>query len=160
VLGSLRIVAVDASGNAVSSVHNVEPNILNALGGLNVYDFTFTPADGSGQPVAYAGVKVYYQGAVSLLQTARIYGAYYHEVGAVDCGDDEVLDVLHGVENPINGLGVANALIGVADSENVVDGDEDTYAVMNNVDRKSTRLNSSHVKISYAVFCLKKKNNV
>src|SRR5436309_4970563 len=29
-------------------------------------------------------------------------------------------------------------------------------------DRKSTRLNSSHVKISYAVFCLKKKkkNNI
>src|SRR5436309_11142975 len=27
------------------------------------------------------------------------------------------------------------------------------------VDRKSTRLNSSHVKISYAVFCLKKKKN-
>src|SRR5690606_41628429 len=26
-------------------------------------------------------------------------------------------------------------------------------------DRKSTRLNSSHVKISYAVFCLKKKRN-
>src|SRR5690606_41699375 len=26
-----------------------------------------------------------------------------------------------------------------------------------NRDRKSTRLNSSHVKISYAVFCLKKK---
>src|SRR5437868_11988569 len=28
-----------------------------------------------------------------------------------------------------------------------------------NRDRKSTRLNSSHVSISYAVFCLKKKNN-
>src|SRR5438128_5774953 len=27
-------------------------------------------------------------------------------------------------------------------------------------DRKSTRLNSSHGSISYAVFCLKKKNNV
>src|SRR5690554_7838908 len=26
------------------------------------------------------------------------------------------------------------------------------------IDRKSTRLNSSHVRISYAVFCLKKKN--
>src|SRR5690606_42100487 len=26
------------------------------------------------------------------------------------------------------------------------------------IDRKSTRLNSSHVKISYAVFCLNKKN--
>ena len=27
------------------------------------------------------------------------------------------------------------------------------------IDRKSTRLNSSHGYISYAVFCLKKKNN-
>src|SRR3989442_4419592 len=27
-------------------------------------------------------------------------------------------------------------------------------------DRKSTRLNSSHVRISYAVFCLKKKKSV
>src|SRR5699024_11699735 len=29
-----------------------------------------------------------------------------------------------------------------------------------NQDRKSTRLNSSHVSISYAVFCLKKKNYI
>src|SRR5688500_19946117 len=28
-----------------------------------------------------------------------------------------------------------------------------------NLDRKSTRLNSSHLVISYAVFCLKKKNS-
>src|SRR3954470_1114888 len=28
-----------------------------------------------------------------------------------------------------------------------------------NLDRKSTRLNSSHVEISYAVFCLKKKKD-
>src|SRR3712207_7577517 len=28
------------------------------------------------------------------------------------------------------------------------------------VDRKSTRLNSSHANISYAVFCLKKKKNI
>src|SRR5699024_7248696 len=28
------------------------------------------------------------------------------------------------------------------------------------LDRKSTRLNSSHVSISYAVFCLKKKNKI
>src|SRR5690606_39407907 len=36
-----------------------------------------------------------------------------------------------------------------------------TLALVNvskSLDRKSTRLNSSHVKISYAVFCLKKKN--
>src|SRR5690606_39578257 len=39
--------------------------------------------------------------------------------------------------------------------------DSKSYALSKNVfaqclDRKSTRLNSSHVKISYAVFCLKK----
>src|SRR3712207_7047965 len=28
------------------------------------------------------------------------------------------------------------------------------------IDRKSTRLNSSHANISYAVFCLKKKKNI
>src|SRR5690349_23881314 len=32
-----------------------------------------------------------------------------------------------------------------------------TIFTPNGVDRKSTRLNSSHVEISYAVFCLKKK---
>src|SRR5690606_1037114 len=31
------------------------------------------------------------------------------------------------------------------------------FQVMVTIDRKSTRLNSSHVKISYAVFCLEKK---
>src|SRR5690554_7326604 len=31
--------------------------------------------------------------------------------------------------------------------------------VEHELDRKSTRLNSSHVRISYAVFCLKKKKN-
>src|SRR5690625_7111613 len=37
-----------------------------------------------------------------------------------------------------------------------VDYDPTRYAT-NYLDRKSTRLNSSHVAISYAVFCLKKK---
>src|SRR3712207_7783723 len=32
------------------------------------------------------------------------------------------------------------------------------FAVSSERDRKSTRLNSSHANISYAVFCLKKKN--
>src|SRR5690554_6108115 len=34
----------------------------------------------------------------------------------------------------------------------------DSRNCVNSSDRKSTRLNSSHVRISYAVFCLKKKN--
>src|SRR5438067_9253997 len=35
-----------------------------------------------------------------------------------------------------------------------------TARVERSGDRKSTRLNSSHVSISYAVFCLKKKNEL
>src|SRR2546430_5575420 len=38
---------------------------------------------------------------------------------------------------------------------------EDTIELYrDNGDRKSTRLNSSHSQISYAVFCLKKKKNI
>src|SRR5207249_11563749 len=42
-----------------------------------------------------------------------------------------------------------------------VDAGEDLdHRVVGEIDRKSTRLNSSHVSISYAVFCLKKKNTL
>src|SRR3712207_7341178 len=34
------------------------------------------------------------------------------------------------------------------------------YRLVFYLDRKSTRLNSSHANISYAVFCLKKKTNI
>src|SRR2546430_13242511 len=34
------------------------------------------------------------------------------------------------------------------------------YLLGRHLDRKSTRLNSSHSQISYAVFCLKKKNHL
>src|SRR4051794_41277933 len=45
----------------------------------------------------------------------------------------------------------------------LIPGDEDAVVVEDegagdDLDRKSTRLNSSHPSISYAVFCLKKKN--
>src|SRR3712207_8614324 len=36
---------------------------------------------------------------------------------------------------------------------------EDVRGIRDRRDRKSTRLNSSHANISYAVFCLKKKKN-
>src|SRR5690349_20026928 len=38
-------------------------------------------------------------------------------------------------------------------------GEDHETVFINEIDRKSTRLNSSHVEISYAVFCLKKKTN-
>src|SRR5690606_40265337 len=70
----------------------------------------------------------------------------------------------------------AGSLLRVADRHHEPDGDKNDQSrrcrdgVVGEVDgedrcgqgrrdRKSTRLNSSHVKISYAVFCLKKKKN-
>src|SRR3712207_8441030 len=43
--------------------------------------------------------------------------------------------------------------VDLADDETLIPGLVDTHVQ----DRKSTRLNSSHANISYAVFCLKKK---
>src|SRR3712207_7262249 len=40
-----------------------------------------------------------------------------------------------------------------------VDRHVEVEAALERTDRKSTRLNSSHANISYAVFCLKKKKN-
>src|SRR5437868_9737826 len=45
------------------------------------------------------------------------------------------------------------------DEVQYVPADRFTFAIGVRGDRKSTRLNSSHVSISYAVFCLKKKND-
>src|SRR5258708_13208573 len=46
----------------------------------------------------------------------------------------------------------------LAEMIGVVVGDQQRLAQGRLLDRKSTRLNSSHQIISYAVFCLKKKN--
>src|SRR5256885_6134597 len=48
----------------------------------------------------------------------------------------------------------------VAVSTRLEDGERTVFARGNTGDRKSTRLNSSHLVISYAVFCLKKKKNM
>src|SRR3712207_9005746 len=45
-----------------------------------------------------------------------------------------------------------------ADGRGTVTGQR-CYQLVRQPDRKSTRLNSSHANISYAVFCLKKKTN-
>src|SRR5690348_17804639 len=64
------------------------------------------------------------------------------KVGGGDRPDFIILDVLM---PELNGLETLKELMQVDRSLNV--------------DRKSTRLNSSHPSISYAVFCLKKKNS-
>src|SRR5699024_12804258 len=68
-------------------------------------------------------------------------------------GKDRMVAVLHGdcldearnVADMVKELGFTNVVI------------NDVSPSIGTQDRKSTRLNSSHVSISYAVFCLKKK---
>src|SRR5690242_21279084 len=72
--------------------------------------------------------------------------------GGVDQGVFQVGLVRAGVEQPLPDL----RLHPVAKAR------EDAVPVpeRGRQDRKSTRLNSSHMSISYAVFCLKKKNSL
>src|SRR5436305_3763953 len=56
------------------------------------------------------------------------------------------------------GVGVAGLQQVQAAAPNVGHGDAGVLTKF--ADRKSTRLNSSHVRISYAVFCLKKKKAI
>src|SRR3712207_8331706 len=58
-----------------------------------------------------------------------------------------VLRRRHGREDGLAGGADVDRRVGVREVRRVQEG----------VDRKSTRLNSSHANISYAVFCLKKK---
>src|SRR5438445_6025502 len=54
----------------------------------------------------------------------------------------------------------AGQVLGTHDLESVTTGEDVGHADCRLLDRKSTRLNSSHANISYAVFCLKKKKNI
>src|SRR5262245_64581688 len=55
---------------------------------------------------------------------------------------------------------LARGRLRVADSVRIARGVAEALAAAHDPeDRKSTRLNSSHLGISYAVFCLKKKKN-
>src|SRR3712207_8142157 len=64
---------------------------------------------------------------------------------------------------PVVGLGRGDGRLRLRERErlHVLDLDREGHRQLlpAEVDRKSTRLNSSHANISYAVFCLKKKKN-
>src|SRR5699024_11528010 len=79
-------------------------------------------------------------------------------------GTEHLGELLNGLRSDVQGepplrcgIQVGDLLLGLLGelgSPGEIDGEDDLVA---ETDRKSTRLNSSHVSISYAVFCLKKK---
>src|SRR5690606_41561080 len=93
---------------------------------------------------------------LSLHDALPIYPAHAHDGGRhheVQCHQHEHLNLLHVVGASCDEGGRAEG----ADLE----GTQGVHLAVQFAaqDRKSTRLNSSHVKISYAVFCLKKKKH-
>src|SRR2546430_13085004 len=58
---------------------------------------------------------------------------------------------------PVRVSDVANVIDGVENSKQAAWANQNPAVIL---DRKSTRLNSSHSQISYAVFCLKKKKDL
>src|SRR3712207_7127839 len=69
--------------------------------------------------------------------------------------DDIVGVLLHRVVHARRHRGVGTVVVDAEAAAHVDVCDVDAHTP----DRKSTRLNSSHANISYAVFCLKKKKN-
>src|SRR3712207_7129652 len=74
------------------------------------------------------------------------------------------IDEIQMIADPDRGWAWTNALFGIPAKTLIVAGSDDALPYVrraaeaaNERDRKSTRLNSSHANISYAVFCLKKK---
>src|SRR3712207_7184881 len=78
---------------------------------------------------------------LSLHDALPIFSQYDYPAGARDLIADHAVDLPVGT-----GFAFAHRLL-----------ESRVRRVTTNVDRKSTRLNSSHANISYAVFCLKKK---
>src|SRR3712207_8884632 len=85
---------------------------------------------------ALMGAKMQRQAVPLLRSEAPLVGTGMELRAAVDAGD-----------------------VVVAEKAGVVEDSTADYVTVMAEDRKSTRLNSSHANISYAVFCLKKKKN-
>src|SRR5690606_39695751 len=111
-------------------------------------------------------VNTYYAGSGNLPAgaTSLVLGARDTRGAATGVSVGDVLLVIQMQDGSISssnnstygsgtGTGAGTTSVGSAGLYEFVRAD----AVAGSSDRKSTRLNSSHVKISYAVFCLKKK---
>src|SRR5699024_11992721 len=72
-------------------------------------------------------------------------------------GGEEIENILSKVEENFDFKNPSASLPDLIKAYQLIQKLEDRHWKTIKTDRKSTRLNSSHVSISYAVFCLKKK---
>src|SRR2546430_6941477 len=98
------------------------------------------------------------------LQQSDSFDLIHFHVGcyAIPLGAFSRTPILHTLHNPITPDAIwllnryANAAVTAVSQQQIAEIPENRRQKIR--DRKSTRLNSSHSQISYAVFCLKKKN--
>src|SRR3712207_8325190 len=83
--------------------------------------------------------------------TTEIYTLSLHDALPIYCGFHGCVPLVHAVRS-MTGDPQARSDVPTAG--------EDHTVAREGIDRKSTRLNSSHANISYAVFCLKKKQQL
>lgn len=152
-IGAISLRPIDANGNAIGNLIGVgETDLLNALVGDNVFEFTFTPRDSDGDAIAYSGVRVHLGSVLGVGNSMNVFGAYIDErlpVTADNCEaniivngaatsdglentltlNSSVADVMWGIEDI--GIGAATALSGVVYPYLAADNDIETYAYVN-----------------------------
>src|SRR5690606_41497923 len=92
----------------------------------------------------------------SLHDALPIYGRGRHQQTLVGTDVGCRLGTADVLFTRLQGQGVAFPAVAIQGAANDAPGHLADVFLLTAQDRKSTRLNSSHVKISYAVFCLKK----
>src|SRR5256885_863192 len=142
-------VLVDGAGGHGAACHAQMPAVAGqavAAHGFHVE----APVGGDVGPVAVAGAPGLPAGLVAV--DADLFDLVLADTAQL--APDADAGHAHGLElanAPAGGPGVHAAVAGHAALLHI------PQAALHHVDRKSTRLNSSHLVISYAVFCLKKK---
>src|SRR2546430_409536 len=112
-----------------------------------------------GKSIAQRGFRQHRKPGAQQLSFLEIqHGRLSGRGGAFMAYSDKVVDHYNNPRNvgsmPKEDPNVGTGLVGAPEC-----GDVMKLQMKINPDRKSTRLNSSHSQISYAVFCLKKKKN-
>ncbi len=154
VLGAISLRAIDASGNAIGNLVGVgETDLLQLIGGDNVFEYTFIPTNNAGQAIPYSGVRVHLGSVLGLGNSLAVYGAYVDErkpISLATCQQNIIVndaatpdglenrvvlnstvsDVLWGVQGP--GIDAATALSSVVYPYYSVDNNINTYTIFNN----------------------------